>query len=210
MELKVENLNIQFIKSKDFLIKNLSFTIAAGEILTLMGASGSGKSTLLSYLCGTISQNFLASGKIFLDGMLLNHYAPEKRKIGLLYQDPLLFPHLNIFENLSFGISAKYTKEQRKQKILTCLKKLEMEGFSHRFPATLSGGQQARIALMRILFSNPKTLLLDEPFSKLDSSLKQKIRELVFLHAKEKELPTLLVTHSKKDAEMAGGKVIYL
>ena len=210
MHLKVENLNIQFLKNNNYLVKNLSFEILAGEILTLMGASGAGKSTLLSYLCGSISQDFKATGKIFLEGVLLNEYPPEKRKIGLLYQDPLLFPHLNIFENLSFGISANYNKKQRKQKILDCLKSLEMKDFAPRFPATLSGGQQARVALMRTLFSEPKTLLLDEPFSKLDESLKQKIRELVFLHAKKKKLPTLLVTHNLQDAKAAKGKIIHL
>jgi putative thiamine transport system ATP-binding protein len=210
MSFKVENLTIQFVKNLEYLFQNLSFEIREGEILTLMGPSGSGKSTLLSYLCGTISNNFTTQGKIFLEKVLLNQLEPEKRKIGLLYQSPLLFPHLNIYENLSFGIAACYTRAQKKEKILQCLQDLEMEGFGSRFPQTLSGGQQARIALMRTILSDPRILLLDEPFSKLDSSLKQKIRELVFLHAKEKKLPTLLVTHSMEDAKAAGGKIIEL
>ena len=210
MTLRVENLTIQLVKTSKYLFQNLNFEISAGEVLTMMGASGSGKSTLLSYLCGTLSDNFKAQGKIFLGDVLLNNQEPEKRKVGILYQDPLLFPHLNIFENLSFGIPHNYNKEQKKNKILQCLKELEMDDFSQRFPNTLSGGQQARIALMRTLFSKPKALLLDEPFSALDSKLKQKIRELVFLYTKEHQLPTLLVTHSLKDAEAAKGKIINL
>ncbi len=210
MTLRVENLTIQLVKTSKYLFQNLNFEISAGEVLTMMGASGSGKSTLLSYLCGTLSDNFKAQGKIFLGDVLLNNQEPEKRKVGILYQDPLLFPHFNIFENLSFGIPHNYNKEQKKNKILQCLKELEMDDFSQRFPNTLSGGQQARIALMRTLFSKPKALLLDEPFSALDSKLKQKIRELVFLYTKEHQLPTLLVTHSLKDAEAAKGKIINL
>ena len=210
MSLKVENLTIRFAKSDIYLFKDLSFEIFEGEILTLMGPSGSGKSTLLSYLCGTIAKDFVASGKILLKGKLLNNILPEKRKMGILYQEPLLFPHFNIFENLSFGLPSSYNKLERKQKVLACLKNLEMDDFAKRYPNTLSGGQQARIALMRTLFSSPNALLLDEPFSKLDDNLRQKIRELVFIYAKETKLPTLLVTHNKEDAQSAGKKVIQL
>ena len=130
--------------------------------------------------------------------------------MGILYQDPLLFPHMNIFENLAFGIPAEYKFNERKKIVLKVLEKLGMSGFERRFPNTLSGGQQARIALMRTLLSKPKALLLDEPFSKLDASLKDKIRKLVFSYAKENQLPTVLVTHDIKDAEASGGKIINL
>ena len=188
----------------------MTFEVKKGETITLMGASGCGKSTFLSYICGSLSANFQATGEVFLDTHSLNELEPEKRKMGILYQDPLLFPHMNIFENLAFGIPAEYKFNERKKIVLKVLEKLGMSGFERRFPNTLSGGQQARIALMRTLLSKPKALLLDEPFSKLDASLKDKIRKLVFSYAKENQLPTVLVTHDIKDAEASGGKIINL
>ena len=208
--LKIDNVTIQFAKTKAVLLQNLNIEITAGSITTLMGPSGSGKSTILAYICGTLSPNFSGAGNILLNGKILNNIDPEKRKIGILYQDPLLFPHMNIFENLSFGIPAHYKKAERKERVLHFLNELEMENFGTRLPATLSGGQQARIALMRTLLSEPEALLLDEPFSKLDAELKQRIRNFVFHHAKQNNLPTLLVTHDLQDSKAAGGKVLNL
>lgn len=208
--LKIEKVSVCFVKTGKTLIKQISLEIEACSVVTLMGPSGSGKSTILSYICGTLAPNFSAVGDIILNDKKLNYISPEKRKIGILYQDSLLFPHMNIFENLSFGIPANYKKKERKEKILKILKKLEMEDFGGRFPNTLSGGQQARVALMRILLSEPSALLLDEPFSKLDASLKEKIRELVFHYAKQNNLPTLLVTHDLQDAEASKGQILNL
>ena len=210
MSLIIRSVNIRFLKTQETLIKNLTFEVKKGETITLMGPSGCGKSTFLSYICGSLSSNFQATGEVFLDTHSLTELEPEKRKIGILYQDPLLFPHMNIFENLAFGIPVKYKFKERKKKVLLVLEKLDMCGFERRFPNTLSGGQQARIALMRTLLSEPKALLLDEPFSKLDASLKDKIRKLVFSYAKENQLPTVLVTHDIKDAEASKGKIINL
>lgn len=210
MSLVIKKIRLGFLKNQEILIKNLTFEVKKGKTITLMGPSGCGKSTFLSYICGSLSSNFQATGEVFLDNHSLNKLEPEKRKIGILYQDPLLFPHLNIFENLAFGIPAKYKFKERKKKVLKTLEKLDMCGFERRFPNTLSGGQQARIALMRTLLSEPKALLLDEPFSKLDASLKDKIRKLVFSYAKENQLPTVLVTHDIKDAEASKGKIINL
>ena len=202
MSLIIRSVNIRFLKTQETLIKNLTFEVKKGETITLMGASGCGKSTFLSYICGSLSANFQATGEVFLDTHSLNELEPEKRK-RILYQDPLLFPHMNIFEK----IPAEYKFNERSFK---GFRKIGMSGFERRFPNTLSGGQQARIALMRTLLSKPKALLLDEPFSKLDASLKDKIRKLVFSYAKENQLPTVLVTHDIKDAEASGGKIINL
>ena len=208
--LKVENLTIQWQKNQNYLIQNLSFEVPKGKILTLMGPSGSGKSTILNCLCGTLPSDFFVQGEFFLEEELLNEKSPEKRKVGILYQDPLLFPHFNIYENLAFGIPSYYKKKEKKEKVISCLCELEMEGFETRFPATLSGGQQARVALMRSLLSEPKVLLLDEPFSKLDSSLKDKIRKVVFSYIRKNQLAAILVTHSHQDAKAAKGGVIDL
>ncbi len=210
MSLIVKSINIRFLKTQEILIKNLTFEAKKGKTITLMGASGCGKSTFLSYICGSLSSNFQATGKVFLNSRSLNELEPEKRKLGILYQDPLLFPHLNIFENLAFGIPSEYKFKEKKEKVLKVLEKLGLCGFERRFPNTLSGGQQARIALMRTLLSEPKALLLDEPFSKLDASLKDKIRKLVFAYVKENELPSVLVTHDIKDSEASEGEIINL
>ena len=145
MSLIIRSVNIRFLKTQETLIKNLTFEVKKGETITLMGPSGCGKSTFLSYICGSLSSNFQATGEVFLDTHSLTELEPEKRKIGILYQDPLLFPHMNIFENLAFGIPVKYKFKERKKKVLLVLEKLDMCGFERRFPNTLSGGAQCLV-----------------------------------------------------------------
>ena len=193
------------------LIKNLSFSVEPGEILTLAGPSGVGKSTLLAFISGHLDENFLAGGRVICDGTDISHVPPEKRRMGMLFQDDLLFPHLSVGENLSFGLSAQVRgRAARKRRIEKALADASLTGFEDRDPATLSGGQRARIALMRALLSEPKALLLDEPFSKLDASLRSDIREFVFSHARRENLPVVLVTHDTEDAEAAMGPIIRL
>ena len=131
--------------------------------------------------------------------------------MGLLFQDPLLFPHLSVGGNLMFGLTPE-TKgyADRHQAVETALSHVGMSEFLDRDPATLSGGQQARVALMRTLLSRPSALLLDEPFSKLDSARRGQVRELVFNEARQRGLPVLLVTHDVADAKAAGGPCIEL
>lgn len=182
--------------------------IAPGEVLTVMGPSGSGKSTLLAYIAGFLDREFTASGGVWLGEHDLLGLPAEKRGIGLLFQDPLLFPHLSVGGNLRFGLS-RHSKEKHQQ-VSQALEQVGLAGFEARDPATLSGGQQARVALMRLLLSKPKTVLLDEPFSKLDTALRQEMRSLVFSQLHEAGLPALLVTHDHADAKAAGGPVIEL
>lgn len=189
------------------LIGPLNVTIAPGEIVTLMGPSGCGKSSLLAFLCGTLDHAFTARGQAFLGDIEVTALPPEQRRMGILFQDDLLFPHLSVAENLAFGLPAAVRGEERRARILAALAEAELDGFSERDPATLSGGQRARIALMRTLLSEPRALLLDEPFSKLDAGLRGRVRRFVFEHARRDRLPTLLVTHDPADAEAAGGTV---
>ena len=185
--------------------------VSPGEILTVMGPSGSGKSTLLAYVAGFLDPVFSAAGQIRLNKVDVTAQPPERRGMGLLFQDPLLFPHLSVGGNLTFGLTPA-TKGQaaRRQAIEAALSHVGMDGFFHRDPATLSGGQRARVALMRTLLSKPEALLLDEPFSKLDTARRGQVRELVFAEARQRGLPVLLVTHDIADAKAAGGPCIEL
>ncbi len=191
------------------LLGPLSLTVQPGEIVTLMGPSGCGKSSLLAYICGTLDPAIAASGRIAFDGLDLGGLPPELRGIGILFQDDLLFPHMTVGENLAFALPTDSgDRRERRQFIDSALEEAGLTGFAPRDPATLSGGQRARVALLRTLLSQPRALLLDEPFNKLDLDLRSNFRELVFGHALRRSLPTLLVTHDPADA--GTGRVIPL
>ena len=185
--------------------------IAPGECLSVMGPSGCGKSTLLNFLAGTLPAAFTASGRVWVGGTDLTGLAPEQRGAGILFQDDLLFPHLSVGGNLAFALPAAVRPAaERRARIEAALAECGLHGFARRDPATLSGGQRARVALMRTLLAAPRVLLLDEPFSQLDTRLRSDFRQWVFGHARRHGLPMLLVTHDRADAEAAGGRVIEL
>ena len=189
---------------------SLSRVVAPGEVLTLMGPSGVGKSTLLSFVTGTLAPAFQATGRIILDGNDITAVRPDKRRVGILFQDDLLFPHLSVGANLAFGLMPGGSRAERRAKIEAALGEVGLDGYADRDPATLSGGQKARVALMRMLLSEPCALLLDEAFSRLDAELRAQVRTLVFDRAIERNLPVLMVTHDAEDATAAGGEVINL
>jgi putative thiamine transport system ATP-binding protein len=184
------------------------FAIPPGEVRTVMGPSGAGKSTLLAWAMGTLPPGFEACGRLSLGGLDLTGLAPEARGLGVLYQDPLLFPHLDVAANLAFGLPRGGRRATRRAKVEAALRRIGLEGFGARDPSTLSGGQAARVALMRVLLSEPGALLLDEPFSKLDADLRGRMRELVFAQARDLGLPVLMVTHDEADARAAGGPIL--
>jgi putative thiamine transport system ATP-binding protein len=189
----------------------LDTEIGPGEILTVMGPSGSGKSSLFAFLAGFLDPAFQATGKVLVDGFDVTNKPAHQRHLGLLFQDPLLFPHMDVAGNLMFALPQHIkSKVERNQRIAAALTEIGLDGFGLRDPSTLSGGQQARVALMRTLLSEPKALLLDEPFSKLDTDLRSQMRKLVFDTAKRLSLPMVLVTHDEADAQSAGGTVIRL
>jgi len=193
------------------LIEPLDLTIRAGQCVTVMGPSGSGKSTLLAHIAGTLDPAFRAYGRFYIGGDEITHVAPERRHLGIQFQDDLLFPHLSVAGNLAFALPASVRgRDARRAAIERALREADLEGFGERDPATLSGGQRARVALMRTLLAQPRALLLDEPFGKLDRSLRSDLRRFVFEHAAERGLPALLVTHDASDAEAAGGPVVML
>lgn len=195
-----------------FLLKDLDLVVAPGRVATVMGPSGSGKSSLLAYVAGFLdSRVFKAQGAVFIDGIDVSGMPAERRRIGLLFQDDLLFPHLSVAGNLMFGLpEAVSDRTERRRLVELALVDAGLEGFASRDPATLSGGQRARVALMRVILSRPRALLLDEPFSKLDSELRGSFRAMVFDQARRRALPVLMVTHDPQDAEAAGGSVVNL
>ena len=188
----------------------LSLEIVPGTVTSVVGASGSGKSSLLKYLCGILAPDVSGSGSVRIGKEELTRLPPEARRLGLLFQDPLLFPHLHVGSNLMFGLRKRSTRRERRQTVERALGSVGLDGFAPRDPATLSGGQQARVALLRVLLADPRALLLDEPFGSLDEENRSRVRDLVFGQARERELPTLLVTHDRSDIAAAGGPVIEL
>ncbi|MBS8262462.1 ATP-binding cassette domain-containing protein [Roseibium polysiphoniae] len=189
----------------------LSKTVAPGDVLTVMGDSGAGKSTLLEYVGGFLRPPFEASGRLILNNRDITTLSPRDRHVGFMFQSPLLFPHMSVRDNLLFGLpNGGMTKHERATAVEASLCDIGMDDFADRDPATLSGGQQTRIALMRLLMAEPEALLLDEPFSSLDQSRRADLRDLVFKLARERGLPVLLVTHDKEDADAAGGDLVEL
>src|SRR5918994_2556780 len=187
----------------------VSHRVEVGEVLTVMGPSGSGKSTLLAYIGGFLDPAFSASGKVFSGNEEITALPAEERHAGILFQDPLLFPHMSVGGNLLFAIPPSIKgKAARSALVKEALGGVGLSGGAARDPDTLSGGQKARVALARVLLSSPRMLLLDEPFSKLDAELRSQMRELVFAKARTSHLPVVLVTHDEADAEAAGGPVV--
>ncbi len=189
---------------------SLDASIAPGEVLTVMGPSGVGKSTLLAFIAGFLSADFTPRGRVLLDAARIDTLPAEERHVGLLFQDPLLFPHLDVEGNLAFGMLREGSRRARRERIHQALSSVGLEAFATRDPATLSGGQKARVALLRVLLSQPRAILLDEPFSKLDAELRGEIRHWVFERVRHYRLPTLMVTHDEADARAAGGRIVRL
>lgn len=193
------------------LLGPITTTCAPGEVVTIMGESGCGKSSLLAWLCGTLSRDFTVSGRATICGQDLARLAPEERRLGILFQDDLLFPHLSVAGNLAFALpQAIVGRSTRMERIARALQDAGLADCWDHDPATLSGGQRARVSMMRVLLSEPRALLLDEPFSKLDLATRGRFREFVLGHLRELRLPTLLVTHDPADATAAGGRIIAL
>ena len=188
----------------------LSFAVEPGTVTSVVGPSGSGKSSLLRYLCGFLPDGVSGQGTIRFGQETLGSLPPAHRGLGLLFQDPLLFPHLDVAGNLLFGLRRTGSRAERRAEVDAGLASVGLEGLRDRDPATLSGGQQARVALLRVLLSRPRALLLDEPFRALDEANRHRVRQLVFGAAAQRRLPVLLVTHDPDDVAAAGGPVIEL
>ena len=193
--LRIENLTIE-LPNGQTLVSDLTFGIQPGEVLVLMGPSGSGKSSILAWLTGTADPGLCASGEVWLGDTRITALPTERRRLGLMLQQDYLFPHMTVQENLLFGLRVGKRSERLKQ-VSESLQHAGLADMEQRDPATLSGGQRARVSLVRTLLSNPCALLLDEPFSRLDSTLREQIRRFTWDAAVS--LPVLLVTHDASD-----------
>lgn len=194
----------------------VNLTVGAGERVTLMGPSGCGKSTLLSVIVGDLAPAFRSQGEVLLDGQSLEGVATERRHIGLLYQEDLLFPHMNVGENLAFALPRGVGAAERRRRIADHLALAGMPDAAERDVASLSGGQRARVSLLRTLLAEPRAVLLDEPFSKLDRTLRQQFRHWVFSTLHARQVPVLQVTHDVEDAaenqfyDLVAGRMVSL
>ncbi len=180
------------------LLENLDIRVPAACVHTIMGPSGCGKSSLLAAVCGTLDAALVFEGEVQLGERALHTLAVQQRRVGILFQDDLLFAHLNVLENLLFALPSG-PRTAREALARQALADVEMAGSEAASPATLSGGQRSRVALARALLAQPQALLLDEPFSRLDAALRQRMRALVFGLVAQRGIPALLVTHDVAD-----------
>ena len=190
------------------LVRDLSATIAPGQVLAVMGPSGAGKSSLLAWIAGTLEAPFEARGTLRLGGRDITGLPVQQRRIGLLFQDDLLFPHLSVRDNLLFALPAGARRE-RVAAAEHALAEAGLAGFAERLPASLSGGQRSRVSLLRALLAAPAALLLDEPFGKLDAALREQMRQFTFASLAARGVPALLVTHDVADVP-AGAQTLLL
>jgi putative thiamine transport system ATP-binding protein len=189
----------------------VTLSVPPGTVATVMGPSGAGKSTLLAALGGHLAPGDRVAGRVTLDGADMLALPAEARRIGVMFQDAGLFPHLSVGQNLGFGLAAEVRgRAARRAEVEAALDRAGLSGFFDRDPATLSGGERARAALMRALLARPRALLLDEPFARLDTALRADLRGFVLGHLRQASIPALMVSHDPEDAEAAGGPVVTL
>jgi iron(III) transport system ATP-binding protein len=209
--MKVSLKNIAFNYDKNHrLFEALSLEVANGEIVAIIGDSGSGKSTILRLISGL---ELPKDGEIKIgDKLVCNKdfcILAEKRQVGMVFQDYALFPHMSVEDNVGYGVLKK-DQAQKSKLVDDALKLVNLQTLKARFPHQLSGGQQQRVALARTLVSKPKVLLLDEPFSNLDKSLKQQIRSDLKDILQKTKLTTIFVTHDQDDAKQIASKIYKL
>ena len=205
--LQVRNLTLTLAGQP--LLRAVNFVVPPGEIVTLMGPSGCGKSTLFAWMVGALDGAFRAQGELWLNDKRTDTLPTEKRRIGILFQDALLFDHLSVGQNLRLALPANVARDTRQMRVEQALEHAELPGFYARDPATLSGGQRARVALLRALLAQPDALLLDEPFSRLDQQLRGSFRQWVFSELQQQHIPVVQVTHDPDDVP-AGGRCLQL
>lgn len=199
MYLSLENIGFSYPKSEKPTLQGFNLSIQKGDCIGLVGASGCGKSTLLRLIAGLEP---LETGSITLDAQVLSapklSVPPEKRHIGMVFQNYCLFPHLSVRNNIAYGIRQRQHKKERVNEMLALI---DMQEHADRYPYQLSGGQQQRVALARSLAPKPKIILMDEPFSNLDATLKQSVRQEVKAILQAENMTSIIVTHDLQDTE---------
>lgn len=193
---------------KKHIINHFNLSIKQGDIISILGESGSGKSTVLRLLSGLETP---CSGSIKINSQIMSddrHFIlPEKRGVGLVFQDYALFPHMTVTDNIEFGLK-RLSRKEKKERVHEVLELVNMERFSKRYPHELSGGQQQRVALARTLAPKPSLLLLDEPFSNLDADLQIRIRNELRTIIKATGVTSIFVTHDREDSAAIADRII--
>lgn len=204
--LKLEN--VKFAYKNTAVIEDFNLSVDEGSFTTLLGSSGCGKTTILRLISGFLNPD---SGTIKINGEIQNNVLPNRRKVGMVFQDYALFPHLTVEQNLFYGLNltkpSKEQKAQNEQIVKTTAENLDIQNLLKRFPSELSGGQQQRVALGRSLVLKPKILLMDEPLSSLDTNLRLKVREELKEIQKRLKITTVYVTHDREEAFSLSDKI---
>ena len=204
--LKVKNLSKYFGKVKA--VQDVTFEAAEGKVLSLLGPSGCGKTTTLRCIAGFENPD---SGEIYLDDRKITYVPPEKRGIGMIFQNYALWPHMTVYGNLAFGLQIrKVPKDEITKKIKKVLGMVQLEGYENRFPRQMSGGQQQRIAMARALVFEPEIMLLDEPLSNLDAQLREEMRFEFTELQRKLGITAIYVTHDQAEALVISDKIVIL
>ncbi len=189
-------------------IEQINFEIHEGELVTMLGPSGCGKTTILRIIGGFLEPD---SGEVILDGVNIERLPPEKRPTAMVFQSYNLWPHMNIFDNLAFGLKLrKIPKSQIKMEVEKALELVRMEGIEKKYPSQLSGGQQQRVAIARALLLKPSLLLLDEPFSALDAKIRVQMREELKKIQSELNITVVFVTHDQEEAMAISHRIVVM
>jgi molybdate/tungstate transport system ATP-binding protein len=197
--IKIENLNV---KAGNFALRDINLDIGENEFFILMGPTGAGKTLLLETIAGL---NPCINGKIFLDDQEITKLSPEKRGIGIVYQDCALFPHLDVEKNITYGLRYNgISKGEGEQRLELLVKELNLGHILKRLPVNLSGGEKQRVALARALMVKPTLMLLDEPFSNLDPGFREEVKVMIRNIHKTSKTTFIMVTHDFTDARELG------
>lgn len=211
--LEVRGVSKRFPRAERAALDKVSFDVEEGELLTLVGASGSGKTSLLRILAGleTAEEGEVRLGSVLLTRGRTILRPPERRHMGFVFQNHALFPHLKVRENVAFGLGQGPSgRQRRRQRVSDLLDMVGLVQLSDRYPHELSGGERQRIALVRALAPNPRLLLMDEPFSSLDQSLRLELRDETRRLIKRQQATTILVTHDAEDALAVSDRIVVL
>lgn len=204
----IEAVEVRRAYSGKAAVDGASLALYPGRITCLLGPSGCGKSTLLRLIAGLepVDGGEVRAGDVVLSGPR-RHVAPERRDIGLVFQDYALFPHLDVLDNVAFGLRRRLSRPERRARAMLELERVRMADRAHAYPQALSGGQQQRVALARALARDPSAILLDEPFSGLDGRLKAEVRDATLAALRHAGTAALIVTHDAEEAMMMGDEV---
>ncbi len=206
MEIRLDNIHKQYGDKQ--IIKGIDLKVKSGELISLLGPSGCGKSTMLFMLAGLEP---VTSGNIYFADEDVTNISPDKRGIGLVFQNYALYPHFSVLKNVMYPIiNQKKSKEEAREIAMDVIKAVELEEHINKLPSQLSGGQQQRVAIARAIAKNPKLLLLDEPISNLDAKLKEQTSKEISMIQKKYGITTVFVTHDQQEALAVSDRIVVL